>query len=173
MKQRNLQPLVPEHWPTALRDIRNSLGNPLNIHNIMAHHPDLMKAWMPFRNHVVANSSLLPRQRELLILRTAHLCRADYEWSHHIDRGLAAGLSRQEIERVKQGPEAADWQADETTLLSAADDCHRHNCISDSTRRQLDEHFDTQQQLDILVTVGMYITLALIIRTYAVPLEQG
>ncbi len=173
MTKKNLQPLAPEHWPTALSDIRSYLGKPLNIHNIMAHHPELLQAWMPFRNHVVANSSLLPRQRELLILRTAHLCSADYEWSHHVERGLDAGLSRPEIERVKQGPEAADWQADESTLLLAADDCHRHNCISDSTRRRLDEHFDTQQQLDIMVTVGMYIALALIIRTYAVPLEHS
>ena len=173
MKDTNPKPLAPEHWSTTLNDIRSYLDNPLNIHSIMAHHPELMRAWMPFRNHVVGKSSLLPRQRELLILRTAHLCRVEYEWIHHVERGLEAGLSKMEIERVKQGPEADAWQADEATLLSAADDCHRHNCISDSTRRRLDEYFTVQQQLDIMVTIGMYITLALIIKTYAVPMETA
>ena len=32
-------------------------------------------------------------------------------------------------------------------------------------------HFDEQQQLDIIATVGLYMTLATIIKTYRVPME--
>ena len=160
-------------WPDELEEIRNFLGKPLNIQSIMALHPALMTAWMPFRNHVVANSTLTARQRELIILRTAHNSGADYEWQHHVERGQLAGLSVAEINRVRQGAGASGWQLDEAALLVAADDCHRDLCIAENNLGEVQRHFNTQQQLDIIVTVGMYMTLAVIIKTYAVPMENG
>ena len=168
-----MQPLKPDSWPEDLDEIRSYLGAPLNIHNMMAHHPDLMKVWIPFRNHVVGKSTLSARHRELIILRTAHNCEADYEWSHHVERGLAVGLGRDEIDRVRQGPDAEGWQADQSALLSAVDDCHRDFRISDKNLQEIKHHFSVKQQLDITVTVGMYVTLALIIKTWDVPMEDS
>ena len=168
-----MKPLKPDNWPDELEEIRSFLGIPLNVQSMMAHHPALMKAWMPFRNHVVANSALSARQRELLILRTAHNCKADYEWQHHVERGLLAGLEQIEIDSVRKGATAIGWQADEVALLTAADDCHRDQCIARETLDEVCQHFSDQQQLDILVTVGMYMTLAMIIKTWDVPMEDN
>lgn len=167
-----MKPLSLNDWPDELEGIRKFLRKPLNIHSIMAHHPALMTAWMPLRNHVVANSSLSARQRELIILRTAHNCQVDYEWQHHVERGQLAGLSLEEINRVRRGADAVGWQADESALLAAADDCHRDFNIAGNTLEKMQGHFSAQQQLDIIVTVGLYLTLAVIIKTYAVPMEE-
>ena len=166
-----LAPLPPAKWPPELEDIRRDLGKPLNIHSIMAHHAELIRAWMPFRNHIVANNSLEPKHHELLILRTAHNCDAVYEWEHHVVRGRDAGLSDEEIQRVRKGPAAAQWPPAVRVLLQAADECHGHSAISDETYQELCLHFDARQQLDIIATVGMYMTLATIIKTYRVPME--
>jgi 4-carboxymuconolactone decarboxylase len=168
-----MQPLKPDNWPDELDEIRMFFGKPLNIHGMMAHHPELLQVWMPLRNHIVANSSLSDRQRELIILRTAHNCQADYEWQHHVERGLLAGLKMDEINRVKEGANAPGWHADETALLNAADDCHRQTSLSDKTLEQVQANFNSRQQLDILVTVGMYKTLATIIKTWDVPMEDN
>ena len=168
-----MQPLEPEVWSDELGEIRSFLGKPLNIHGMMAHHPELLKSWMPLRNHIVKNSTLSGRQRELIILRTAYNCRADYEWRHHVERGRVAGLEMVEIERVKKGASADGWSQDESALLSAADDCHRESRFTETTREQLQQHFNSQQQLDIMVTVGMYKILAMIIKTWDVPMEGG
>ena len=167
-----MKPLIPDNWPDELKEIHCFLGKPLNVHSIMAHHPALMKAWMPFRNHVVANSTLSARLRELLILRTAHNCQADYEWRHHVERGLLAGLKQVEIERVRMGATAIGWQADEATLLAAADDCHSEQCIAEKTLENVRQHFKADQHIDIVKTVGMYMTLAMIIKTWNVPMEE-
>jgi 4-carboxymuconolactone decarboxylase len=169
---KRLQPLPPGEWPAELELIRQRLGKPLNIHNIMARHAELMQAWMPYRYHVVRDNRLTPRHRELLILRTAVNCRADYEWHHHVVRGREAGLSDQEIQRIKDGPAAQGWAPAEVSLLSAADDCLRDVKISDDTYRELGNHFDDQQLLDIISTVGMYMTLAVIINTFDVAMES-
>jgi len=170
--KKTLAPLPPEQWPPELEDIRQGLGKPLNIHNIMAHHAAFTRAWIPYRNHIVANSTLEPRHRELLILRTADNCDSDYEWEHHVVRGRKAGLSDEEIQRVKDGPEATRWSPADRLLLQAADECHCNSEISDETLQELRLHFDEQQQLDIIATVGMYMTLATIIKTYRVPMEK-
>ena len=169
--KKSLAPLPPAQWPPELEDIRRSLGMPLNIHNIMAHHAALTRAWMPYRNHIVANSSLEPKHRELLILRTARNCDSIYEWEHHVERGRDAGLSDEEIQRVKEEPAAAEWPPEVRLLLQAADECHRNSAISDETYQELCLHFDEHQQLDIIATVGMYMTLAIIIKTYRGPRE--
>ena len=58
-----LAPLPPSQWPPVLENIRRGLGNPLNIHNMMAHNAALTLAWMPLRNYIGANRSLAPKVR--------------------------------------------------------------------------------------------------------------
>ena len=83
-----LQPLDPDTWDPSLRDVRRRIGSPLNIHGVIANHPELMAAYAPLREHVVRTSSLHAEHRELLVLRVAHLTRCDYEWRQHVMRGL-------------------------------------------------------------------------------------
>jgi 4-carboxymuconolactone decarboxylase len=167
-----LAPLPPDNWPAELAEIKRSLGQPLNIHKLMAHNTALTRAWMPFRNYIVANSHLEPRHRELLILRTAWNCDARYEWEHHVVRGSQAGLSAEEIDRVREDPAEARWPPAERALLQAADDCKNQSYVGDETLGELRRYFDDAQQLDILATVGMYMTLAALIKTYRVPMED-
>lgn len=167
-----LQPLPANEWPAELDAIKQRLGSPLNIHSTMAHNPALIEAWMPYRYHIVRDSSLEPRHRELLVLRTAVVCDANYEWEHHIVRGREAGLSEQEIERVKDGPDAGGWEPAEAALLAAADECKNDAKISDETYRALSRHFDDRQLLDIISTVGVYLTIAVMVNTFDVPMED-
>lgn len=172
-KIERLQPRPPDEWPAELAEIKQRLGSPLNIHSTMAHNAALLAAWMPYRYHIVRDSSLQPRHRELLILRTAVNCSASYEWEHHVVRGRQAGLSADEIERVKAGSEAEDWSPAEAALLAAADECQRDAKLSDATYAMLVEHFDNAQLLDIISTVGVYLTIAVMVNTFDVPMEKN
>jgi alkylhydroperoxidase family enzyme len=168
-----LKPLMPKDWDSSLDAVKTDLGDPLNIHNVFAQHPDLLCAWMPFRNHVVRTSTLTGRQRELLILRNAHNTKARYEWDHHVVRGRDAGLTDTEIARVRQGPEAPDWTEEEALLLRTADDMSAGQRLSDATWHDLCAAFDDRQILDVIVTVGMYMLLSTVVNTGQVPMEAG
>ena len=72
----------------------------------MARHPHLYRSWARFGNRVRLRSSLLPCHCELLILRVGWLCQAVYEFTHHITVARAVGIGDDEIERVKEGPDA-------------------------------------------------------------------
>ena len=106
-----------------------------NIFSTLVRHPGLFRRWLPFGGKLLAGK-LPARERELLILRTGWLCQAEYEWAQHAAIGRAVGLSEEEIDRVREGPEAAGWDAFEATLLRAADELHASARISDAIDRK-------------------------------------
>ena len=75
---------------------------------------------------------MLPRdETELLILRVAHNCASDYEWAQHERIALRPrGCAQVEVERVREGAEAAGWSPRQALLLRAADELHADRTIS-------------------------------------------
>ena len=148
-------------------------GRVFNVFKTLAHHPKLMKRWLPLGNHLLFKTSLSPRDRELLILRTAWLARADYEWGQHVVIAEREGLTRAEIERVAAGPRAAGWSVAEAALLQAADELFEDTCLSESGFAALSARYGTAEILDIVFTVGAYAMLAMALNSFGVALDEG
>ena len=170
-KLTDLAPLAPEDWDETIHNIRDQLGRPPNLHATIANHPDLLTAWMLFRNHMVHGVTVERRDLEIVILRTAHRAKAEYEWFHHAQIALEYGLTQEEIARIG-GNAPGDWGDRERLLLAAADECAAQHGITAETRDGLLEHFSPQQMLDLIFTIGMYTTLALMLKTLEVPMDD-
>jgi alkylhydroperoxidase family enzyme len=137
------------------------------------HNPELFQAWRPFARHLNAASSLPWRERELMVLRTAHLCRSEYEWGQHVLVGRNAGLTDDEIRRVRLGPSAPGWTAVEAALLQVPDELHESARVSDETWAELSSHYDTGQLIEVLLLVGQYFMLAFTLNSLGVEREDG
>ncbi|MER8583127.1 carboxymuconolactone decarboxylase family protein [Mesorhizobium sp. M1423] len=74
----------------------------------MAHHPALLKAWAPLRQHIVNNSALGPVRSELVILRAAKRIGSAYEWVHHVSRARSLGISDVRIRAMWDSPNGED-----------------------------------------------------------------
>src|SRR3990172_2308907 len=105
LEKPRVAPLADADIDPELR-VRFGDGPILNIFRTLAHHPALAKRWLVFGNHVLAKSTLAPREREIAILRIGWLCRSGYEWGQHVVIARAAGLGDEEIARIAEGPEA-------------------------------------------------------------------
>ena len=168
-----MQPLPVTAWDESLRRVVDDMnGRPLNVHSLMANHPGLLDAWWNFRNYSVSGGDLAQRDCELVILRVAVHMRCWYEWASHVDRGLAAGLQEDEIDRVLDGPAAPGWSLREVQLLQAVDDLVEYRAIRSSTLEHLSAHFSSQQILDLVSLQGAYITLGCMINTWNPPLDE-
>lgn len=167
-----LEPLPEEAIDPELRE-RLGPGPMLHIFRTLAHHPKLLKRWMVFGNHVLAKSELPPRERELVILRTGHLCRCGYEWGQHVRIAREAGLDDATIARVAEGPEAPGWEEGERLLLRAADELHADAFVTDATWRGLAQRWPTKALLDLLFTVGQYRLVAMALNTLGVQPESA
>lgn len=144
----------------------------LNIFKTLANHVKLLTRWRVFANHILGKSTLPVRDREILILRTGWLCQSAYEWSQHVKIGLDCGVSEEEIERIKTGSGGAGWGKLEQALLKTVEELHKDFCISDATWQALSQHYDTQQLMDVVFTVGQYHTVAMALNSFGVQLEE-
>ena len=178
MSSRKLRvsPLEESEWSEEARDVlalRTSSGRTLNIYTTLAHHPELLKRWLVFGSHVLGGSTLPPRARELLILRTGFRCKSEYEWGQHAIIAGYVGISEEEIRRVAEGPRAPGWEPFEALLLRAADELHDDQVISDATWDALREQFDVKQMIDLIFTVGQYTLVSMALNSLGVQLDEG
>src|SRR5262245_38631090 len=105
-------PLAPSELTEEMKDAlgaRITSGRLLNIYTTLARHPELLKRWLVFASHVLGSSTLAPRDREILILRTGYRCKSEYEWGQHARIGRMVGLTDDELRRIAQGPDAPGW----------------------------------------------------------------
>jgi len=152
-------------------DIRR--GPILNIFRTLAHHPKLLKRWLVFGAHVLAKSTLPPRERELAILRIGWRCGSEYEWGQHVAIGRATGLSDDEIRRVAKGPEAPGWNAFDAAILRAVDELHDDSFLSDASWNALTAQWSTEQLIDLIFAVGQYTLVSMALNSLGVQLDAG
>ena len=145
----------------------------LNIYRTMARNILAARAFHTWGGYARLQSDLPPREREMLILRTGWLCASGYEWAQHSRLGREAGLTGEELERLKQGPAAEGWTAEERTLLQAADELHADFFISDRTWAALGGFLNDAQRMDVVFVCGHYTQVCMVLNTFGVQLEAG
>lgn len=130
--------------------------------------PDLVDGTLPFQEYIANRSSLSPRHREILILRTAWLLNNDYVWAEHAAAARRAGLDAGDMRRVAQGAGVRGWDPFEATLLRLADELFRNSSVTDTTWKALEAQYDMFHLLDAVMTVTDFTTLGLLYNTFGV-----
>ncbi|MCA1750047.1 MAG: carboxymuconolactone decarboxylase family protein [Sphingomonadales bacterium] len=150
---------------TAALEAFAATGRILNIFRTLAHAPKALLRFQQWGGYVLSKRNALPeREREIVILRTGYLCRSGYEWAQHEQIGLRAGLTPEEIARIKQGPDAEGWSAADAALLRAADELVGDHFISDATWAALDPLSD-KAKMDVVFTVGQYTQVSMMLNS--------
>ena len=109
---------------------------------------------LPYTEFLLTKSTLPPRHRELLWLRTAWLARSDYLWAQRAPAARRAGVTDVELARIAFGPDAPGWEPFEAALLRAADELHVDVFVNDSTWNALAARYDANQLTDLVYGVG-------------------
>ncbi len=151
--------------------LRGPDGSVLNIFGTLGNHPDLLRRWLVFATHVLVKSTLTPRDRELLILRTGWNCRSRYEFAQHVLIARECGISNDEIARVRLGPDEPGWSPADRLLLVAADQLHAEQSLSEETWLALAAERSPEQILDLIATVGNYHLVAMFLNSARVELD--
>ena len=171
-----IQPTDDSDWNEDSRPLleavqRNS-GRVLNVFRTVARHPKLLKRWTVFATHVLNGSTLPPRERELVILRTGFLCGSGYEWAQHATIARQAGLTDDEIDRIADGPDRESWSDGDSLLLAATDQLVSDKFIDQPTWDALAHRWNEQQLMDLVFAVGQYTLVSMALNTFGVQLED-
>jgi alkylhydroperoxidase family enzyme len=148
-------------------------GAPPNIFTTLGRHRRLFRKWLRFASALMPGG-LLPRdESELLILRTAHNCSSDYEWQQHARIARTAGLSAEDVERVRQDPAQAAWSPRRGAMLTATDELHADRTISDATWSRLTEFLSDLELIEMCMLVGHYEMLAMTLNALRVQPDHA
>lgn len=161
------QPLSDDDWPDAVADLREGFAGKLNVYRVMAHHPALLRAWAPLRQHIVRDTSLGLERSEVVILRTAFRFGSAYEWAHHVSRARALGFSDDRIAALREMPDGEDG-----LIARAVDALVDERRLPPELDAALAEALGREAVFDLIATVGFYSVLGYILMSYDTPIDD-
>ena len=163
-------PLADHEWPENIRDMLTGFAGQLNVYRVMAHHPELLRAWEPLRAHVVLENALGREKAEVVILRAAFRLGSAYEWAHHMVRARRCGLDAGRIVSLRGSVQ--DMAPEDVLLAEAVDELLANARLTPETKKKLTGLLGRKAVLDLMATLGFYSTLAFILNSFEVPLDE-
>ncbi len=150
-------PLAEAAWTDAQREVVErhagaaGLGNALRT---LVRVPALADRIFAFRDYVSGGSTLSPRHRALLVLRTAWLTQNAPLWAAHAAAAADAGLTDEDLMNLAEGPSLERWEPFEDALVGFADQLFRNSSVTDVTWAALAEGYDEHELIDAVATVA-------------------
>jgi|GEM_PF-2619519 len=128
--------------------------------------PALPDAYQSLFTNITEQRVLTERQRDLLILRSAHNMQSEHEWTQYVAEAQTTNLNDEEISRVRLDAEISGWSDAEMNLLKAVDQIQMQQKLLPETASALQKELGEAALLDLIHLVGMYMTLGTIRRTF-------
>lgn len=149
------------------------LSRDLNLYYALAHSPAGARAFATPALYVRHDSPLAPRLRELAILQVGFITRTVYEYVHHIEIGLDAGLSREDILALAFEREAQATHFDELefAVLECARELVAGPKMHNATFATLEAHLPTLQITDLIIVISTYCAVVRVLGALEIDLE--
>ena len=139
----------------------------LNLYRAVANSPATISSFIKLGNVLLNKAKLLPRYRELAILRIAMLSGSEYELAQHYSIALETGITQEQIDEIHLWEESSDFTEEERSILRYTDEVALNINVSDETFAKLSEYLDEQSIVELTMSIGYWGMIARIL----VPLE--
>lgn len=156
-----------------LRELDEHGTKPFGMLGTVAHHPGLFDCFLALSTQLGANTLVSAREREILALRTAWRAASVYEWAHHFDYGLDAGLDEAEMNRLLQEGISNEWSERERLLISTVDQMLANNSLPSQTVASLMAQYAPAEVVEILFIINQYQGLSKVANSLGIALEPG
>lgn len=156
-------------------DAREVISNlpPLNVFRAVAALPASLRPFLELGASLLAGENLTPAERELVILRVAHVTDAGYERQEHEQLAAAVGLEASQIAATASDDPAAGLDADGSLICAATDEITREVRLSDATLARVRERWGDAGARELILTAAYYNMVSRYLESTRVPLEEG
>ena len=160
-----------DHFDTLQRDASRSK----NIHRMMAHRPKLMQLRSAFANELNRGETIVPsRFRELAQLTVGRVTASVYEYHHHVERGLRAGLTKEHIMSLPVWERHPVFTAEERAVMRYAEEMTRDVRVANTTFDALRAFLSNAQIVELTHVIAHYNSTARFLEALEVlPGEDG
>jgi 4-carboxymuconolactone decarboxylase len=152
------------------RGKRQSLTGPFQI---WLNAPELGLLAQAVGAHVRYKTSLSPRLSETVILATAHIWKAQYEWYAHEPQALKGGVSQKTINDIKAGRAPKSAPKDERALYDFVKEMYKTKRVSDRTYKRCHAFLGDQGMVELVGIAGYYSLIAMTLNAFRSPIPDG
>jgi alkylhydroperoxidase family enzyme len=142
-----------------------------NLVRAIYFNPELYRRFGSLAMRIHSASHLRDRVRELVVLRTIATLEADYEWGNHVVAARQAGISDDEIRRVRAG-ELEGFTPSEAVAMRLAEAIDART-VDDALWEEASSCFNPVELLDLTMAVGFYGFASRVVLALDVPLDDG
>jgi len=128
----------------------------INLYKVLGHCPYVGLNWQRLGNSLLKGEALSPRLRELAVLRVGHLTGSRYEVTQHTGIGLAAGLTREQLDALPNWQESKLFTEEERAVLAYTDEVEREVKVRDETFVGLQRFLNEHEIVELTVAIGYY-----------------
>jgi 4-carboxymuconolactone decarboxylase len=139
---------------------------------VMMHSPGLAVRAVELGAHLRLQSSLTPRERQMVIAAVASELECEYMWHVHTPRAITAGIPADSLEKywsdsdTKLEPEDADI-SDYVLAL------HRTNKVPDELFKRLQASKGDRWLVEITATMGQYLLVGSVLNAFEVSADDS
>jgi AhpD family alkylhydroperoxidase len=132
-------------------------GNPApHIFLALANIPNLLDPLLSFTSEMRHGSVIEVRLRELSIVTVGLVTKCDYEFDHHWNSALAAGLRREQLEQLADFETSSEFDDRERAIIRYAREVTLSIEVADQTWTDLRRHLSQREAMDIMMAVAWY-----------------
>jgi len=163
-------PLREPH-PAAAEKIAELGARQVNLYRALAHAPDILDAWLEFAWSLREGCETPRVLRELMILRTASVMCAVYEWHQHEAMARRAGATAEQLDAIPAWQTSTCYSDPERAALMLTDAMLTGH-VNDDVHEELARYFTDQERVELVVTAGFYAMVPRVLDALRVPIEE-
>jgi uncharacterized peroxidase-related enzyme len=131
-------------------------GKPGSIHKILAHRPEVLKAFLPF--YASVGRALDRRLYEMVYIRVSMLNNCHYCLQHHLSGSKRVGLTPDDWQNLRGGQHGNFSEKEEAALDFAEKLTRDPHSIADGDIQSLKLHFSDAEivDLDLLIALANF-----------------
>lgn len=126
-----------------------------DLYRALAHQPAMLGAWLEFSSSLRREPAVSRALRELMILRSAQLHDARYQWRDHVLMAAEAGVSPDQVQGLEDWASSTLFDERSRCALAFTDEMVRGE-VSDATLGDLAESFSPAERIELILTAGFY-----------------
>ena len=144
-----------------------------HIWRALANAPKVCDAMVSLAGALRNDTTIEKRYRELGVLMVGLVTKSAYEFDHHWNSALQAGMPRAQLENLAQFETSPHFDAQERAVLRYAKEATATGVVGDATWSALRGFFDNKQAMEIVLTVAWYNCVVRILLPLEIEHEPG
>ena len=163
-----------EDYPPAYLDAYDRMiseRGALHIFLALANIPNLVDPLLTFTREMREGAVIAAPLRELAIMTVALATGASYEFNHHWNSALEAGVRREQLEQLADSETSDAFDDRERAVVRYAREASLSLEVSDETWGAVRSHFSVREAMDVVMAVAWYNAVARVLLPMQIEIE--